>query len=155
MTKDLYVQESYQMNVLMGYLYNQQELFEKIITQLNKISSSFEEYRAEAKEERLYFRRSEKAREKWLSEIESSLKRYEAKIGEVLHGHRLTLQGQSLSADSTSASFSARGLARRTNPENSYPQPGLRARRLESPSLNSVATHNFPSSEGLFYDFIE
>lgn len=155
--KDLYVQESYQMNVLMGYLYNQQELFEKIITHLNKISSSLEEYRAESKDERLYLRRSEKAREKWLSEIEGSIKRFEGKISEILHSHR----SQSLVAEGSS-SFSNRNDAfrslsggRRTNAENSYPQPGLRTRRIESSPFSSVPAHTIPGTEGLFYDLIE
>lgn len=152
--KDLYVQESYQMNVLMGYLYNQQELFEKIITHLNKISSSLEEYRSEAKDERLYNRRSEKAREKWLSEIESTMKRFESKFTEVMHSHRSP-------SESSRETFSNRNdgyrplqqQIRSSNGDGSFPGQ-MRTRRIEGPSFNTIPGHSLSSTEGMFYDLI-
>ena len=143
--KDLYLQESYQMNILMGYLYNQQELFEKIINHLNKISTSLEEYRTESKDERMYARRSEKVREKWLAEIEGSMKRFESKISESIY------KNQPTHADPpaiTSRIDPYKVVIQSRKIINSQPETSARVRRIESVPYNSMTASHHVSAAG-------
>lgn len=149
--KDLYLQESYQMNVLMGYLYNQQELFEKIINHLNKISTSLEEYRTESKDERMYARRSEKVREKWLSDIESMMKRFESKMSEVVY------KSQSIHSETSPVSNRIdpyKLVIQQRKIVNSQPEIAGRVRRIELP-FNSITSHQTSTGGGNVFEEID
>lgn len=144
--KDLYLQESYQMNILMGYLYNQQELFEKIINHLNKISTSLEEYRTESKDERMYARRSEKVREKWLAEIETSIKRFEGRMSDNMIYKNQQVQPDPPTITSRIDPYKVVIQSRKIT--NNQPETIGRVRKVEAVPFNSMTASHHMSQTG-------